>query len=237
MEHGLPCGVASNWRVHLHANIAVGVALALYIVFLPTTLSLEVDNPPADSLSCVLPRLSQLSDVVTLLFLFCFVFLALLSNKENVKMNESYCSRGYKTGLYRPHEYGSNDLGRGRRSVNDSHSELGIPSQTGLVSCQELSLSIPNLLDKNQEKDTHKRPSLAWVILRQPLRNGIRTCKILLAWNQDQGGRCTVWAERLCRRQMTIKTKMWQGMKNGQPSCYGLGCYVAQKLKEVSCWR
>lgn len=76
MEHGLPCGVASNCKVHFHANrsSAVGVALAFYILFLPTALSLEVDNTQADSLSFVLPRLSQLSDVVTLLFFFCFVF-------------------------------------------------------------------------------------------------------------------------------------------------------------------
>lgn len=106
-------------------------------------------------------------------------------------MNESHSSRDYKTGLYRPHEYGRNDLGRGQRSVNDNHSELEIPSQTGLVSCQELLLSISNLLDKNQEKDTNKTLSPAWAILKQPLRNGIRTCKISLAGNQDQGGRCT----------------------------------------------
>lgn len=80
MEHGLPCGVASNCKVHFHANrsSAVGVALAFYILFLPTALSLEVDNTQADSLSFVLPRLSQLSDVVTLLFLFCFGFFSCL---------------------------------------------------------------------------------------------------------------------------------------------------------------
>lgn len=83
-------------------------------------------------------------------------------------MNESHSSRDYKTGLYRPHEYGRNDLGRGQRSVNDNHRELEIPSQTGLVSCQELLLSIPNLLDKNREKDTHKTLSLLSVILKQP---------------------------------------------------------------------
>lgn len=80
----LPCGVASNCKVHFHANrsSAVGVALALHIFFLPTALSLEVDNTQADSLSFVLLGLSQLSDVVTLLFLSCFVFFSLASAEQ-----------------------------------------------------------------------------------------------------------------------------------------------------------
>lgn len=83
-----------------------------------------------------------------------------------------------------------------------------------------------------QKKHT-KHVYFGWVILRQPLKNGTRLCKILLAWNRDQGRHCMGWAEHLCRWQMASKHKCKMGLKKMVGLLSRCGVCDA-KVKEVS---